>query len=188
MEPGNYAARLMRFWNRIAVPAALAAGLALAGGTAGASPVPAAAPKGSCKLVTVREAGRILATPVGAGKQKTASAQGITGDRCVWSAKKKGTGGLKGQPLELEVVVESGATLAAGYQQEKAADPLEADDVAGLGDEAFIKDLKLHVLVGERVLSVALHNYRYPKPLTQQQIQQKEEDAAKLALDRLSPA
>ncbi len=85
-------------------------------------------------------------------------------------------------------MVESGATLAASYQQEKAKDPLEADDVAGLGDEAFIKDLKLHVLVGDRVLSTALHNYRYPKPLTQQQIQQKEEDAAKIALGRLSPA
>jgi hypothetical protein len=188
VETGNYAARLMTFWKRVVVSAALAAGLAVAGGTAGASPVSTAAPKGSCKLVTVREAGTILATPVAAGKQKTRTAQGITGDRCVWSAKKKGTGGLKGQPLELEVVVESGATLAASYQQEKAKDPLEADDVAGLGDEAFIKDLKLHVLVGDRVLSTALHNYRYPKPLTQQQIQQKEEDAAKLALGRLSPA
>ena len=126
-------------------------------------------------------------TPVGSGKQTTRSAGGITGDRCVWSAKKKGTGGLKGQPLKLEVVVESGSALAGSYEQEKTEDPLEADDVAGLGDEAFIKDLKLHALVGERVLSVALHNYRYPTPLTEQQIQQKEEDAAKLALGRLSP-
>ena len=188
MVPGKYAALLMRIWNRVAMPAALAAGLAVAGGTAGAAPVPAAAPKGSCKLVTVREAGAVLGSPVGAGKQKTGSAGGVTGDRCVWSAKKKGTGGLKGKPLELEVVVESGSALAASYQREKAEDPLEADDVGGLGDEAFIKDLKLHVMVGERVLSVALHNYRYPKPLTEQQIQQKEEDAAKLAVGRLKPS
>jgi hypothetical protein len=188
VEPGNYAARLVRFWNRIVLPATLAAGLAVAGGTAGASPVPAVAPKGSCKLVTVSEAGKILGTPVGAGKQKTRKAGGQTNDQSVCAAKKKGTGGLKGQPLQLEVVVESGTGLVGNYQTEKAEDPLEADDVAGLGDEAFIKDLKLHVLVGDRVLSVALHNYRYPEPLTQQQIQQKEEDAAKLALDRLSPA
>jgi len=144
--------------------------------------------EGSCRLVTVREAGTILATRAGAGKQKTRKAGGQTNDQCVWAAKKKGTGGLKGQPLQLEVVVESGTGLVDNYQTAKARDPLEADDVAGLGDEALIKDLKLHVLVGDRVLSVALHNYRYPKPLTQQQIQQKEEDAAKLALDRLSPA
>ena len=188
METGNYAARLMRFWNRVAVSATLAAGIAVAGGTAGASPAPAAAPKGSCKLVTASEAGKILGTPVAAGKQKTRTAQGITGDRCVWSAKKKGTGGLKGRPLELEVVVESGATLVGEYNSAKSADPTKTEAVPGLGEDAFIKDLKLHVLVGDRVLSTALHNYRYPKPVTQQQIQQKEEDAAKLALGRLSPA
>jgi hypothetical protein len=136
------------------------------------------------QLVTVNEAGKILGTPVAAGKQKTRTAQGITGDRCVWSAKKKGTGGLKGRPLELEVVVESGTTLVGEYNSARSADPTETEAVPGLGDDAFIKDLKLHVLVGERVLSTALHNYRYPKPLTQQQIQQK--DAAKL-VGRLSP-
>ena len=188
VETGNYAARRMRFWNPVVVSAALAAGVAVAGRTAGASPVPAAAaPKGPCKLVTVNEAGKILGTPVAAGRQKTRTAQGITGDRCVWSAKKKGTGGLKGRPLELEVVVESGTTLVGEYNSARSADPTETEAVPGLGDDAFIKDLKLHVLVGDRVLSTALHNYRYPKPLTQQQIQQKEEDAAKLALGLLSP-
>lgn len=132
---------------------------------------------GSCKLAAVGEVGRILAAPVGAGKQQTRTAQGITGDRCVWAAKKKGTGGLKGQPLQLEIVVESGATLVGDYNTAKSADPSKTDAVPGLGDDAFIKDLKLHVLVGARVLSTALHNYRYPKPLTQEQIQQKDRQA-----------
>jgi len=175
----------MRTSRKIAACAALAAGVVVAAGPATASPVSALAPKGSCKLVTVSEAGRILATPVVAGQQKTRTAQGITGDRCVWAAKKKGTGGLKGQPLQLEIVVESGATLVNDYNTAKSADPTKTDAVPGLGDDAFIKDLKLHVLVGDRVLSTALHNYRYPKPLTPQQIQQKEEDAAKLAVGRL---
>jgi hypothetical protein len=175
----------MRTSRKIAACTALAAGVVVAGGPAMASSVPEVAPKGSCKLLTVAEAGRILATPVGAGKQQTKSTQGITGDRCVWAAKKKGTGGLKGQPLQLEVVVESGTTLVNDYNTAKSADPTGTDAVPGLGDDAFIKDLKLHVLVGDRVLSTALHNYRYPKPLTQQQIQQKDEDAAKLALGRL---
>jgi hypothetical protein len=96
-----------------------------------AAPVPEVAPKGSCKLVTVGEAGRILATPVGAGKQQTRTAQGITGDRCVWAAKKKGTGGLKGQPLQLEIVVESGATLVGDYNTAKSADPTTTDAVPG---------------------------------------------------------
>jgi hypothetical protein len=176
----------MRTRRKIAACAALAAGVMVgAGEPATASPVPQVAPKGSCKLLTGSQAGRILATPVGTGQQKTRTAQGITGDRCVWAAKKKGTGGLKGQPLELEIVVESGTTLVNDYNTAKSADPTKTDAVPGLGDEAFIMSLKLHVLVGQRVLSTALHNYRYPKPLTQQQIQQKEEDAAKLALGRL---
>jgi hypothetical protein len=175
----------MRASRKIVGCAALAAGVVVAAGPATASAVPEVAPKGSCKLVTVGEAGRILATPVGAGKQQTRTAQGVTGDRCVWAAKKKGTGGLKSQPLELEIVVESGATLVNDYNTAKSANPTDTDAVPGLGDDAFIKDLKLHVLVGDRVLSTALHNYRYPKPLTQEQIQQKDEDAAKLALRRL---
>jgi hypothetical protein len=177
----------MRTSRKIAACTALAAGVVVAAGPAMASPVPEVAPKGSCKLVTVSEAGRILGTPVGAGQSKKRTAQGITGDRCVWAAKKKGTGGLKGQPLQLEIVVESGATLVNEYNTAKSADPTKTDAVPGWGADAFIKDLKLHVLVGDRVLSTALHNYRYPKPLTPQQIQQKDEDAAKVALGRLSP-
>jgi len=172
----------MRGGLSIAAAAALAAGVVLAATPASARSV---APKGSCKLLTVRQVAEILGTPSGAGKQTKRTAGGITGDRCVWAAKKKGTGGLEGQPLQLEVIVESGTTLADAYQQERASDPLKVDEVPGLGDDAFIKDLKLHVLVGDRVLSTALHNYRYPKPLTQEQIQQKEEDAARLAIDRL---
>ena len=35
-------------------------------------------------------------------------------------------------------------------------------------------------------MSVELHNYRYPEPLTQEQIQQKEQDAAQIVLGRLT--
>lgn len=148
----------MRTSRKIAACSALAAGVVVAAGPAMAFPIPEVAPKGSCKLVTVSEAGTILATPVGAGQQTTRTAQGITGDRCVWAAKKKGTGGLKGQPLQLEIVVESGATLVNDYNTAKSADPTKTDAVAGLGDDAFIEDLKLHVLVSDRVLSTGLHN------------------------------
>ena len=183
METGNYAARPMRFWNRVVVSAALAAGIAVAGGTAGASSAPAAAPKGSCKLVTVSEAGKILGTPVG-GTKRISNADA---DSCTWKAKKKGTGGLKARPLGLEITVATGQVGVNAYQKEKTADPSETQSVPGLGDDAYIRDLDLAVLSGDKAMVVELHNYRYPKPLTQQQIQQKEEDAAKLALGRLSP-
>src|SRR5262245_49876167 len=84
----NYAPRAMSASKvRIAAAAALAVGVALAASPASAR---TAVPKGSCKLLTVREVGEILGTPSDAGKQKTRSAAGITGDRCVWEAKKKG--------------------------------------------------------------------------------------------------
>jgi hypothetical protein len=98
----------------------------------------------------------------------------------------EGHRGLTGQPLTLEIAVESGGRIVETYQTLKAEDPLDTDTISGLCDDAFIKDLDLHVLVGERVLTVELHNYRYPEPLTQEQIGQKEEDAAGIALGRLT--
>lgn len=123
MVPAHYAPRRMKTVRQTAACAAVAVGVVVAAEPATASPLPAVAPKGSCKLVTVAEAGRILATPVGAGKRTKRTAQGVTGDRCVWAAKKKGTGGLKGQPLQLEIVVESGTTLVGDYNTTKSADP-----------------------------------------------------------------
>jgi hypothetical protein len=76
---------------RLVAATALAAGLALAATPAS---VRTAAPKGSCKLLTTRQAARILGTPVGSTK-RTSNARA---DSCTWNAKKKGTGGLKGQP------------------------------------------------------------------------------------------
>ena len=75
--------------------------------------------------------------------------------------------------------IAAATVLAAGERPERGRHGL------GLGDDGFIKDLELHVLVGDRVVSTALHNYRYPKPLTQEQIQQKAEQAARLAIGRL---
>jgi hypothetical protein len=82
--------------------------------------------------------------------------------------------------------VEPGNYAARAHEE----DPLDIEEVPGLGDDAYIEDLgvDLHALVGERVVSVEMHNYRYPEPLTKEQIQQKEEDAARLVIGRLSPA
>jgi hypothetical protein len=182
----NYAARPVRHWIRTVVCAVFVAAVALSAGTAAAAAAPAVAPKGACKLVTVREAGRILGTNTGSGKSTTGTIAGVKNEVCEWKAKKKGTGGIKGQPLELELVVQSGSAAVGTYQTEKAEDPDDTEAVPGLGDDAFIRDLDLHILVGERVLTVELHNYRYPEPLTQQQIQQKEEEAARMALGRLT--
>ena len=172
----------------MAVSAALAAGVAVAGGTAGASPAAAAAPKGACKLVSVREVGTILGTPAGSGKSTTKQSGGVKNEACEWKAKKKGTGGLEGKALSLEIAVESGGGVVDQYQSEKSKDPEDVEAVPGLGDDAFIEDLglDLHVLAGERVLSVEMHNYRYPEPLTKEQIQQKEQDAAQIVLGRLT--
>ena len=174
----------MRPCNRVVVGASLAAGLALVATPAAAAP--GAAPKGACKYLTTRQAGRILGTPASTGESTVNRSGGRTNQSCVWNAKKKGAGGLEGQALSLEIAVESGEGLVDDYEVVKADDPLDTEEVAGLGDDAFVKDLDLHVLVGDRVLSVELHNYRYPEPLTQEQILQKEEDAAELVLNRLS--
>jgi hypothetical protein len=164
----------------LAIAAALTAGLMLAAAPAGASTT-AAAQKGACKYLTTREAGTILGTRSGGGKSTSISET----DSCTWKTRKKGTGGLKGQPLQLEVSVATGSEAVADYQEEKAKDPTDTEAVTGLGDDAFVNDLDLNVLVGDRVLTVELHNYRYPEPLTQDEIKQKEQDAATLALGRL---
>jgi hypothetical protein len=161
--------------------ALLTAGLVVAAAPAGASR-PAAAQKGACKYLTTREAGTILGTRSGGGKSTSISES----ESCTWKAKKKGTGGLKGQPLQLEVSVATGSEAVADFQEEKAEDPTETEAVTGLGEDAFVKDLDLNVLIGDRVMTVELHNYRYPEPLTQDEIKQKEQDAATIALGRLS--
>ena len=179
----------MKKWTLLVASAAGVASLALAAPPAVASPT-AAAPKGACKYLTTREAGRILGTPAGSGKSTTRTIGGVKNESCEWRAKKKGTGGIDGKPLSLEVAVESGEGLVDTYQSKKAGeDPLDIEEVPGLGDDAYVEDfgVDLHALVGERVVSVEMHNYRYPEPLTKEQIQQKEEDAAKLVIGRLSP-
>jgi hypothetical protein len=168
----------MRKWT-LAIAAALL-GLVLAASPVGAS-APAAAQKSACKYLTTREAGTILGTRSGGGKSTSISET----ESCRWKAKKKGTGGLKGQPLQLEVSVATGSEAVADYQEEKAEDPTDTEAVTGLGDDAFVKDLDLNVLIGDRVMTVELHNYRYPEPLTQDEIKQKEQDAATIALGRL---
>ena len=163
---------------RIVAATALAAGLALAATPASAR---TAAPKGSCKLLTTREAGRILGTAVGSTKRVS----NARADSCTWDAKKKGTGGLKGQPLGIEITVATGQAGVDAYQNAKTREPDENESVPGLGDEAFVRSLDLAVLSRSTAMVVELHNYRYPEPLTQEQIKQKEIDAATIALRRL---
>jgi hypothetical protein len=165
---------------------ALVSGLAVAAAPAAASPARAAAPKGACKYLTTREAGRILGTRAGAGKSVTRESGGVKAEACEWKAKKKGTGGIEGQALSLEIAVESGTGIVDEYQTAKVEDPEDTEAVSGLGDDAFLANLDLHVLVGEQVVSVELHNYRYPEPLTTDEIQQKEVEAAGLVIGRLS--
>jgi hypothetical protein len=182
-RPGEEAELMKKLIPAIA-SAALLSGLALAAVPAGAS-TPAVAPKGACKYLTTREAGRILGTRAGAGKSVTRKSGGIKTEGCEWKAKKKGTGGIEGQALSLEIAVESGTGIVDEYQAAKVEDPEDTEAVSGLGDDAFLADLDLHALVGEQVVSVELHNYRYPEPLTTDEIQQKEVEAAGLVIDRL---
>jgi hypothetical protein len=182
-------ARLMKKWNPVVTCGALAASLMLTVAPAGAS-TSRAAPKGSCKLLTVKEVGTILGTGAASGKSTVKTVSGVKTESCEWKAKKKGTGGIEGKPLSLEIAVASGGSAVDEYRSKKAEDPSDVEAVSGLGDDAFTEDLglDLHVLTGERVVSVELHNYRYPEPLTEDEIKQKEEDAAQRALGRLPTA
>jgi hypothetical protein len=182
-RPGEEA-ELMRKWISAIASGALVTGVALAAVPAAAAP--AAAPKGACKYLTTREAGRILGTRAGGGKSVTRDSGGVKAEACEWKAKKKGTGGIEGQALSLEIAIETGTGIVDEYQTAKVEDPEDTGAVSGLGDDAFIANLDLHVLVGEQVVSVELHNYRYPEPLTTDEIQQKELEAAGLVIDRLS--
>jgi hypothetical protein len=173
----------MKMLTRVVVFAAVTAGLAIT-----AAPAASAAPKGSCTLLTVSEVSGILGTKAGNRKSTNRTVSCVKNESCEWKAKKKGTGGIKGKPLSLELAVESGGGVVDDYQTQKSEDPADIEAVPGLGDDAFIEDLglDLHVLVGDRVVSIEMHNYRYPEPLTQEQIQQKEQEAATFALGRLA--
>lgn len=110
----------MRTNIRIATAIALVAGVAL---TAAPASARTTAPKGACKLLTVKEVGNILGTPAGAGKAISRKSTGQTNESCEWKAKKKGTGGLGGKALSLEIAVESGGNVADEYQSQKSEDP-----------------------------------------------------------------
>jgi hypothetical protein len=175
----------MTIWSRVVVCAVLAGGIATTSGTAIAAPARAAAPKGSCKLITVRQVGEIIGTPVSVGAQNTRKAGGQTNDQCIWQAKTIGTGGVADAPLQLELVVESGKGIVNDYQRVKADQTTPSQPIPGLAHDAFSKDSKLHVLKGKKVVSVGLHGYGSPNPLQPLKILQMEQTAAKAALRRL---
>ena len=143
--------------------------------------------------MTIREAGRILGTPAGSGKSTTRTTERRE-ERVLRSGgrQEEGHRRLEGKPLSLETRRSSrdqGVVDTYQTREGRRGSARHRRRFTGLGDDAYIEDLgvDLHALVGERVVSVEMHNYRYPEPLTKEQIQQKEEDAARLVIGRLSP-
>lgn len=161
----------------------VAVGVALSVVPVAASAAPVAKPKGSCKLLTVREVGKVLGEAVGNGK--LVSVPGQQTKSCFWLAKKKGTGGVDDVPLQLEIAVETGSGAVDDYEAARSEDPSNTTDVNGLGDGAFSAGNELYVLAGEQVVRAALHGFASPDPLTADEIREKEEAAAKLVLKRL---
>lgn len=160
------------------------------GGAAGA--VPDQKAPAVCKLVTTREAAKILGTAVNKGKEKKVPPPaGAKASQCEWASKKKGAGGIEASPFKLQVALTTGSNVAADYEKGKArVDFADLVTVPGLGTEAFYDKRPfggVHVLAAEdTVLSVKVTNYntakaKLPKPPAEMSI-----DAARLALGRLT--
>jgi hypothetical protein len=160
------------------------------GGTAAAAPnqkTPAV-----CKLVTTREAAKILGTAVNKGKEKKVPPPtGAKATQCQWASKKKGVGGIEGSPFKLQVEVTTGSNVAADYERVKArVDFDDLETVPDLGTEAFYDDSPfsgVHVLAAEdKVLSVKVTNYNTAKAELPKTPEEMSIDAARIALGRLT--
>ena len=176
--------------------AAMAAGalvivLGGVGGAAGAAPTQTT--PSVCKLVTTKEAARILGTPVNKGKQKKVPPPaGAKASQCEWASKTKGVGGIDGSPFKLQVELTTGANVAADY--EEAKDKVDFDDletVPDLGTDAFFDDSPfsgVHVLAAQdQVLSVKVTNYNTAKAELPQSPEEMSIEAARIAIGRLTP-
>ena len=99
------------------------------GGAAGA--VPTQTTRSVCKLVTTKEAARILGTPVNKGKQKKVPPPaGAKASQCEWASKKKGVGGIDGSPFKLQVELTTGANVAVDYEEAKAKLPQTPEEMS----------------------------------------------------------
>lgn len=145
-----------------------------------------------CKLITTREATRILDTAVNKGKEKKVTPRpGAKASQCEWASKKKGVGGIEGSPFKLQVELTTGSSVSTDYEQAKARIDFEdLEIVPDLGTDAFYDDSPfggVHILVDEdRVLSVKVTNFNtakadLPKPPAEMSI-----DAARIAVRRLT--
>jgi hypothetical protein len=169
---------------------ALVVVLAGFGGAPGA--VPEKKTPAVCKLLTTREAAKILATAVNKGKEKKVPPPaGAKARQCEWASKKKGVGGIEGSPFKLQVELTTGSNVAADYEKAKAR--VDLDDlvtVPDLGTEAFYDDSPfggVHVLAAEdKVLSAKVTNYNTAKADLPQTPEQMSIDAAKIAVGRLT--
>ena len=177
--------------TRALTAGALVAVLAGFGGAAAEAPerkTPAV-----CKLLTTREAAKILGTDVNRGKEKkvTIPRPGSKASQCEWASKEKGVGGIEGEPFKLRVETNTGSTVASDYEKAKSRVDLEdLVTVPDLGKEAFYDARPfsgVHILVtDDKALSVKVTNYNTAKADLPKQPEEMSLDAARIAVGRLT--
>jgi hypothetical protein len=132
-----------------------------------------------CKLLSRSEVRDALGSTVGSGKKKSGTQGGLATDQCTWRAKKSGTSGVKGKKVGFLISFQTGSRVKEVFDATKqqagtgSAPTPGAGPVSDLGDDAFNDDFnRLHVLVGDRVLNVAVgpfdtgHWNRTPRQVT----------------------
>jgi len=145
-----------------------------------------------CRLVTTKEAARILDTAVKKGKtRKVPPPAGAKASQCEWASKKKGVGGIEGSPFKLQVELTTGSNVTADYEEAKArVDFDDLETVPDLATEAFYDDSPfsgVHVLAAEdKVLSVKVTNYNTANADLPKSPEEMSIDAARIALGRLT--
>jgi hypothetical protein len=119
-----------------------------------------------CKLLSKSEVRAALGSSVGRGKAEQGTEGGLTTDQCTWRAKKSGTSGVKGKKVAFRISVQSGPEAKSVFDAAKQQVDIGpsstpgAGSVSGLGDDAFNDDFnRLHVLLGDRVLNLAVGPY-----------------------------
>lgn len=151
-------------------------------------------PPDACKLVTTREAAKILGKAVNKGKEtKTTPRPGAKARKCEWASKKKGVGGIEGSPFKLQVEVNTGSTVRGDYEKAKSrVDLKDLVTVPDLGKDAFYDARPfsgVHILIGDdRVLSVRVQNYNTAKADLRKPPAEMSVEAATIAVKRLGTA
>lgn len=167
------------------------AGLVLLGHGGIATGAQSAAPRlDPCKLLSRSEVRDALGSTVGNGKKKTGTQGGLETVQCTWRSKKSGTSGVKGKKVGFLISLQTGSRVKETFDAAKeqvdtgSSSTPGAGPISDLGDDAFNDDFnRLHVLVGDQVLNVAVgpfdtgHWDRTPRQVTIA--------AAQIALPRL---